>query len=112
MNESFAQAVIDLLPWANGQGFAHTDVWWRYVRSRSETERLELLILVATLSSDVCARLLAHDAALLECFALTEATRHQLEEIHALSLEGFARCLHSNQFTLGEPDVSTNTDGS
>lgn len=82
---------MDIFPWKQGLGFAASEDWWRYVRSRTEPERLELLVMVALLNSQVAVRLLAHDPALLEGFALSDPAQQRLLAIAAPTLEDFVQ---------------------
>src|SRR5215208_2643383 len=91
--EQYSQSVMDLFPWHKGMGFAASGYWWRYVRSQPETDRLELLVMVALFSSEVSERLLKHDQALYEIFDIPEKLRLLLIGIDADSLEGFTERL-------------------
>lgn len=83
----------DIHPWPEGQGFEGGEAWWAYVRSRSEAERLDVLVGLALLHSEVRQRLLTRDEALLAAFAFSEGTLRQLKSLHAATLTDFAQAI-------------------
>ena len=82
---------MDIVPWSIGLGFQNADDWWHYVRTRTERDKLNLLLMVASLSEEVAQLLLSHDLELFDRFSLTEQTRHFLSEIEAKTLDEFAQ---------------------
>jgi hypothetical protein len=102
--EAYASAVMDVFPWDRGQGFINADLWWRYVGSRSEAERLELLIMTALINVEVARRLLRHDPALYARFGLSENFRRRHLPIHARSLETFTEQLINRCSSESEGD--------
>src|SRR4051812_42933360 len=85
-----SKSIIDIVPWSSGLGFEDADLWWDYVLSQPEQDRLDLLMAVALLSEDVALLLLKHDGDLLARFELTEQTIALLSEIEAITLKEFA----------------------
>jgi hypothetical protein len=90
-SKRYSKSVIDIVPWQNGSGFANADVWWSYVLSQTETERLDLLVEAALLSQEVCLLLLNHDQTLFDLFALSDETVALLSQIEAKTLDEFAQ---------------------
>jgi hypothetical protein len=87
----YTPGVIDIFPWHRGSGFANADVWWSYILSQTETERLDVLVEVALLNQEVCLLLLDHDRALLDLFEFSEETVRLIEMIEAKTLDEFAQ---------------------
>ncbi len=85
---------MDVLPWPNGHGFSGADVWWDYLLSRSERQRLENLMGLALLDRKLCESLLARrDDSLLAAFGLSQETRDWLKSIKANSLAELAQAM-------------------
>lgn len=87
-------AVMDVLPWPDGSGFAGGDSWWHLVLSQSECDRLNNLVGLALLDGDVCERLVTkRDSALLTAFGLSERTQDWLRGINATTLKELAQAI-------------------
>lgn len=88
---------IDLYPWPTGLGFNGSAAWWAYVAKQTEEDKLELLIILASLNENVCQLLLAHDQELFNEFQLSLQTIDRLCGIYADSLSDFAAALVATQ---------------
>ncbi|MBZ0301804.1 MAG: hypothetical protein K8J31_18800 [Anaerolineae bacterium] len=94
MASSYTTPTMDVLPWPNGHGFQGTTAWWDYVNSKEERKRLDNLMGLALLDSDICRRLLKdRDASLLAAFELSPATQACLRSIQAATLTEFAEAI-------------------
>jgi hypothetical protein len=92
--QGFQKAVMDVSPWPKGKGFSGSSVWWEYVLSKTEVQRLESLIGMALLDQSVCERLVnVRDDALLEAFDLSHETREWLRMIKASTLSELAEAI-------------------
>lgn len=96
MSQNYTKAVMDVLPWPSGHGFAGTGTWWEYILSKGERQRLDNLMGLALLDQDVCDRLLTQrDASLLSAFGISEETQSWLRMIPATTLVEFAQAIIS-----------------
>ncbi len=84
---------IDIYSWPDGLGFSGLEAWWAYVRQQTDSEKLDLLMTMALLSSSICERLLVHDPDLLKHFRFSVLTLERLSAIQATSIEAFAAAL-------------------
>lgn len=84
---------IDVYPWPDGLGFKGADEWWSYVRQQTESDKLDLLVTMALMSSSICERLLVHDQDLLRRLEFSSPTLERLSTIQATSIEEFAAAL-------------------
>jgi hypothetical protein len=85
---------MDVLPWPNGYGFTGHEVWWRYVHSQSERERLDHLMGLALLDKTVSERLVTErDPGLFTAFHLSEHTQHWLMNTSAATLKELAQAI-------------------
>lgn len=86
--------VMDVLPWPSGYGFNGHGMWWQHILSQNERERLDSLIGLALLDSDVCERLVTkRDRALLSAFGLSDQTQNWLKNIAASTLKELAQAI-------------------
>ncbi len=84
--------VMDVLPWPNGYGFRGGEVWWQYVLSQSERERMDDLLGLALLDKDICEELVVkRDVSLLAAFGLSEDTQEWFIHIKASTLKELAQ---------------------
>jgi hypothetical protein len=93
MSQQPSKLTLDISPWPTGEGFQGGSAWWEYVRSQSEPDRLDTLILAALLNAEIAEHLLRHDKSLFEMFDLSDETIAHLCQIEALTLEEFAQLL-------------------
>lgn len=92
--QSFQKAVMDVSPWPQGKGFSGSSVWWEYVLSKTEAQRLESLIGMALLDQSICERLVnMRDETLLEAFDLSHETREWLRMLQASTLSELAEAI-------------------
>jgi len=90
----FQNAVTEISPWVSEKRFSGSVVWWDYVLSKSERQRLESLIGMALLDAAICKRLIQeHDESLFEAFGLSAETREWLKLLHANSLIELAEAI-------------------
>ncbi len=105
--KNFQKAVMDVSPWPDGQGFSGGNMWWNYVLSKSERQRLDSLIGVALLDTDVCDQLVTRrDDGLLSAFGLSPETKEWLKAVKATSLVELAEAIasaHKTTFACLEP---------
>lgn len=95
-----ATEVMDIFPWPNGYGFAGGDSWWHRVLSQSDFERLDDLIGLALLDSNLRERLVVQrDRSLLSSFGLSEHVQDWLLSIKASTLKDFAEAILSAKTT-------------
>lgn len=88
--------VMDVFPWPRGKGFSGVNEWWDYVTTKDERQRLDNLIGLALLDSDICRRLLEeHDESLYSAFDLSYPTRCWLRTLDAASLPELAEAIVS-----------------
>jgi hypothetical protein len=103
----YVGAVMDVLPWPQGHGFAGTGDWWDYVLSKDEQQRLNHLIGLALLDESVCEKLLVgRDDSLLNAFDLSAETQAWLRAIQAESLVELAQAIleaPGHGASVGEP---------
>ena len=86
--------VMDVSPWPDGHGFAGAQSWWEYIFSKEEKQRLDNLMGIALLDTEVCERLVSErDDSLLTAFGLSEKTRSWLHAIPADSLDELAQAI-------------------
>lgn len=97
MSFYYFQPTIDLYPWPTGLGFNGSAAWWAYVAKQTEDDKLELLLIIASLNKDVCHLLLAHDHKLFTDFQLSIQTIKRISKIHADDLSEFATALVESQ---------------
>lgn len=101
------ELVMDVLPWPNGHGFEGTGLWWEYVMSQEERQRLDNLMGIALLDADVRDRLVnQRDDSLLTAFGLSNETKNWLHAIQAdtlveLAQEIVLRASHSQSYMMG-----------
>jgi len=94
VNKNFQKAVMDVSPWPNGQVFTGGTVWWNYVMSKSERQRLDNLIGVALLDTAVREQLVTRrDDGLLSAFGLSSETKEWLKAQKATSLVELAEAI-------------------
>jgi len=94
MSHTYVGAVMDVLPWPQGHGFAGTRDWWDYVLSKDEQQRLNHLMGLALLDESVCEKLLVgRDDSLLKAFDLSAETQARLRAIQAESLVELAQAI-------------------
>lgn len=105
MAKKYLQSVIDIHPWPQGLGFKDAALWWEYIRSRTEQEKLEALMLLALLSEEVCQQLLNHDLSLFDAFQFSTETIALLSSIHANTLTAFAAALVNKNYTFDEGNI-------
>jgi hypothetical protein len=84
---------IDFYPWPKGLGFNTSAAWWAYVGQQTEEDKLELMLIVASLNQNVRHQLLTHDQTLFTQFQLSLHSIDRLCEIHADCLSEFASAL-------------------
>jgi hypothetical protein len=96
MAQQSSNTAIDVIPWPNGQGFQGGTLWWDYVLTLNEEDRLDCLMMAALLSMEVCDMLLDHDQELLEAFNFSLEMQNRLSEIQATTLEEFADAMLPN----------------
>ena len=88
--------VMDISPWPTGQGFEGANDWWEDMLSRDEKQRLDNLMGVALLDTDIRNRLVnERDKSLFTAFGLSEKTQQWLHEIQARTLNELARAIVS-----------------
>lgn len=87
------QPILDIYPWPNGLGFRGSEEWWVYVCHQTEEDKLDLLIIMAHLSDQICELLLVHDQELLSRFQFSSCTLEYLSGIQAKNLIEFATAL-------------------
>lgn len=86
--------VMDILPWPTGYGLTGREVWWNYVLSQDEQERLDNLLGLALLDKKICTLLVEkRDPALLTTFGLSEKTQTWLKGIEATNLRDLSRAI-------------------
>ncbi|MBC7810535.1 MAG: hypothetical protein H7175_05280 [Burkholderiales bacterium] len=96
MLKAVESPVMDVLPWPQGHGFAGTSAWWDYVMTKEEKHRLDNLMGLALLDTDVCERLIyKRDESLLAAFGLSAETRTWLRKLEATSLVDLAQAIVS-----------------
>ncbi len=96
MSQAYTEAVMDVLPWPDGHGFAGSGTWWEYVLSQDEQQRLNNLIGLALLDTAICDQLLnMHDDSLLTAFDLSAETIAWLRSIEAANLVELAEAMVS-----------------
>ncbi len=94
--------VMDVAPWPNGYGFEGSRSWWEYVMDQDEKQRLDNLMGVALLNTEVCERLVRQrDAALLNAFGISPETQAWLRRLQAGSLVELAQAITAHH----QPDV-------
>lgn len=97
--------VMDISPWPSGQGFEGARDWWEDMLSRDEKQRLDNLMGVALLDTEICHRLVTErDSTLFNAFGLSEKTQQWLHDIQARTLNEFARAIVSR--TQGDYCIS------
>ncbi len=84
---------IDIYPWPDGMGFRGLEAWWEYVRQQTDSEKLDLLMTMALMSTEISERLLIHDPDLFKHFKFSALTLERLSAIQATSIEAFAAAL-------------------
>lgn len=90
--------VMDVSPWPQGQGFSGAAKWWDHVHEQNEQKRLDNLMGVALLNSDVCERLLSGaDDSLMNAFGISEETQSRLKSAQAANLSDLAQALTYNR---------------
>ncbi len=89
--------LMDVIPWPMGQGFQGGTLWWEYVLDRNEQDRLDLMLMTALLSTEVCDMLLNHNQDLLQAFDFSQETLSRLTEIQVSTLEEFADAILPRQ---------------
>ncbi len=98
MSQAYAEAVMDVLPWPEGQGFAGSGTWWDYVLSQDEQQRLNNLMGLALLDISICNQLLnMRDDSLLNAFDLSVETQAWLRSIKATDLAELAEAIVSKR---------------
>jgi hypothetical protein len=86
--------ITDVSPWPRGQGFSGARGWWQHVLSQDERKRLDNLVGVALLDTEICDRLLGgQDESLFSAFGISEETQQQLRSIRATTLADFAQAI-------------------
>lgn len=86
--------VMDVLPWPHGHGFSGTDIWWEYILSQEERQRLDQLMGIALLDETICDRLVhQRDDSLFTAFGISEKTQKWLGTISANSLAELAQAI-------------------
>ncbi|MBI5669078.1 MAG: hypothetical protein HZC41_13825 [Chloroflexi bacterium] len=94
MTAIHANVITDVSPWPHGKGFSGGSTWWQHVLSQDERQRLDHLMGVALLDTDICKRLLGgKDDSLFSAFGLSEETRQQLRSVQATTLVDLARAI-------------------
>jgi hypothetical protein len=95
-NTNFQKAVMDVSPWPDGQGFSGGTVWWNYVMTKSERQRLDNLIGMALLDTGVREQLVTkRDDGLLSAFGLSQETKDWLKALKVSSLVELAEAIAS-----------------
>lgn len=98
MTQKDTQLVMDISPWPQGHGFAGANNWWEHMNRQDEQKRLDNLMGVALLDSDICERLLTgSDDSLLTAFGISEETQSRLKSAHASNLTDLAQALTYNR---------------
>src|SRR5262245_12747877 len=86
--------VVDIVPYPRAHDFAGGYIFWNYMLRQSERERLDCLLGLALLDSDICERLVTkRDRSLLSTFELSEETQESLNRIKANTLKDFAQAI-------------------
>lgn len=95
MSVAFADTfTMDVTPFPAGQGFNGGKLWWEYIATQDEGTKLQNLVTMALLDSDIQTRLLIdRDEALMDKFQLTSGTKHWLRETNADNLEQLAEAI-------------------
>ena len=94
MVQATVSYVMDIAPWPRGRGFQGGPEWWDYVLSKEEKQRLDNLMGIALLDTDVRARLLEdRDESLLTAFGLSEEMRARMQSVSATTLVELAQAL-------------------
>jgi hypothetical protein len=86
---------VDVSLWPDGRGFDSADAWWNLM-DRDEKQRLDNLMGIALLDTDVRDRLVnKRDKSLLTDFGLSQETQNWIREINATSLIELAQAIVS-----------------
>jgi hypothetical protein len=86
--------ITDVSPWPGGRGFTGGNGWWQHVLNQDERKRLDNLIGIALLDTQVSERLLADkDDDLFSAFGLSEETRQRLRATEAHTLADLAQAM-------------------
>ncbi|MEO8608063.1 MAG: hypothetical protein ABI690_09290 [Chloroflexota bacterium] len=98
MAQNDTKLVMDISPWPQGHGFAGGKQWWEHMSEQNEQKRLDNLMGVALLDSEVCERLLSgSDDTLMSAFGISAETQHRLKSAQASSLTDLAQALTHNR---------------
>jgi hypothetical protein len=87
------KTTMDVIPWPNGQGFQGGTLWWEYVLTLNEHERLDCLMTAALLSVEICDMLLNREQDLLQAFSFSPEMLSRLSKIQVNTLDEFAEAL-------------------
>jgi len=94
VNSAPLNVITDVSPWPSGKGFAGGSIWWKHVLSQDERKRLDNLMGVALLDTEVGKQLLAGQDDTLYCaFGISEETQERLRSIQATTLVDFAQAI-------------------
>jgi len=86
---------VDMSLWPDRRGFESADAWWD-VMDRDEKQRLDNLMGVALLDTEVRERLVnKRDKSLLTAYGLSQETQNWIREINATSLIELAQAIVS-----------------
>lgn len=89
-----ANVITDVSPWPTGKGFSGANAWWQHVLSQDERKRLDNLMGIALLDTEIGKQLLTgQDDTLYSAFGLSEETRQRLRSIQATTLVDFAQAI-------------------
>ena len=89
-----ANLITDISPWPSGRGFTGGAGWWQHVLSQDERKRLDNLVGIAMLDSEISNQLLAGKSdALFSAFGLSEETQQLLRSIQATNLVDYAQAI-------------------
>lgn len=94
MTLAHSTLITDVSPWPTGQGFSGAKAWWQHILSQDERKRLDNLMGVALLDTEIRRRLLTgQDDSLFSAFGISDETRQQLRSIQATSLVDLAQAI-------------------
>jgi hypothetical protein len=86
---------VEISLWPGGHGFETADAWWD-VMDKDEKQRLDNLMGIALLDTEVRERLVnKRDKSLLTAFGLSQETQNWIREINATSLIELAQAIVS-----------------
>ena len=98
MLEHKEDLVMDVFPWPDGRGFTGGDAWWDYIMNKEELRRLDSLMGLALLDTEIRDQLIdQRDHTLFEAFGLSSETQTWLSSLDASTLVELAKAIVSTR---------------